>query len=108
MEDLAPFDAQAFVIDDILTQQGMKRGDIVMVSVDGGQEVFRRIRDPKSLMTATVAVPFEKMGEEAVECVDKIVNKKMKKDDLVKGPYLLMDAVVVDKNNVPAEGKWPW
>jgi ABC-type sugar transport system substrate-binding protein len=104
----ASFDAQAFVIDDILTQQGMKRGDIVMVSIDGGQEVFRRIRDPKSLMTATVAVPFEKMGEEAVECVDKIVNKKMKKDDLVKGPYLLMDAVVVDKNNVPAEGKWPW
>jgi len=104
----ASFDAQAFVIDDILTQQGMKRGDIVMVSVDGGQEVFRRIRDPKSLMTATVAIPFEKMGEEAVECVDKIVNKKMKKEDLVKGPYLLMDAVVVDKNNVPAEGKWPW
>jgi ABC-type sugar transport system substrate-binding protein len=104
----ASFDAQAFIIDDILTQQGMKRGDIVMVSIDGGQEVFRRIRDPKSLMTATVAIPFEKMGEEAVECVDKIVNKKMKKDDLVKGPYLLMDAVVVDKNNVPAEGKWPW
>jgi simple sugar transport system substrate-binding protein/ribose transport system substrate-binding protein len=104
----ASFDAQAFIIDDILTQQGMKRGDIVMVSIDGGQEVFRRIRDPKSLMTATVAIPFEKMGEEAVECVDKIVNKKMKKEDLVKGPYLLMDAVVVDKNNVPAEGKWPW
>ena len=104
----ASFDAQAFVIDDILTQQGMKKGDIVMVSVDGGQEVFARIRDPKSLMTATVAVPFERMGQEAVECVDKIVNKKMKKDDLVKGPYLLMDAVLVDKNNVPAEGKWPW
>jgi ABC-type sugar transport system substrate-binding protein len=104
----ASFDAQAFIIDDILTQQGMKKGDLVMVSIDGGQEVFARIRDPKSLMTATVAIPFERMGQEAVESVDKIVTKKMKKEDLVKGPYLLMDAVLVDKHNVPAEGKWPW
>lgn len=104
----ASFDAQAFIIDDILGQQGVKKGDIVMVSIDGGQEVFRRIRDPKSLMTATVAIPFESMGKEAVESIDKIVNKGAKKEDMVKGPFLLMDAVLVDKNNVPAEGRWPW
>ena len=104
----ASFDAQAFIIDDILTQQGMKKGDIVLVSIDGGQEVFRRIRDSQSLMTATVAVPFEKMGIKAVDCIDKIVNKGAKKEDLVKGPFMLMNAVLVDKNNVPAEGKWPW
>ncbi|MCG2776244.1 MAG: substrate-binding domain-containing protein [Desulfobacterales bacterium] len=104
----ASFDAQAFIIDDILTQQGMKKGDIVMVSIDGGQEVFRRIRDPKSLVTATVAIPFERMGREAVESIDKFVNKGVKKESLVSGPYMLMDAVLVDTNNVPAQGKWPW
>ncbi len=104
----ASFDAQAFIIDDILTQQGLKKGDLVMVSIDGGQEVFRRIRDPKSLMTATVAIPFENMGKKAVECLDSIVNKGKKKEDLVKGPYLMVDAVLVDGNNVPKEGGWPW
>ena len=104
----ASFDAQAFIIDDILTQQGIKKGDIVMVSIDGGQEVFRRIRDQNSLMTATVAIPFERMGVKAVECMDKIVNKGVKKEEIVQGPFLLMDAVLVDKHNVPAAGKWPW
>ncbi len=104
----ASFDAQAFIIDDILSQQGVKKGDLVMVSIDGGQEVFRRIRDPRSLMTATVAIPFEKMGRKAVESVDKIVNQGAKKDELVKGPFMLMDAVLVDRHNVPPEGQWPW
>jgi ABC-type sugar transport system substrate-binding protein len=104
----ASFDAQAFIIDDILTGQGLKKGDIVMVSVDGGQEVFRRIRDKESLMTATVAIPFETMGEKAVDYMDKIISHQASKEELVKGPYLLLDAVLVDKNNVPEDGKWPW
>ena len=104
----ASFDAQAFIIDDILTQQGVKKGDVVMVSVDGGQEVFRRIKDPESLMTATVAIPFETMGETAVASMDKILRKEAVREDLVKGPYMLMDAVLVDQTNVPEAGKWPW
>lgn len=104
----ASFDAQAFIIDDILTQQGVKKGDVVMISVDGGQEVFRRIKDPESLMTATVAIPFETMGQTAVESMDKILKKEVVREDLVKGPYMLMDAVMVDRTNVPEEGKWPW
>lgn len=104
----ASFDAQAFIIDDLLTEQGMKKGDIVMVSVDGGQEVFRRIRDKESLITATVAIPFEAMGEKAVDSIDSILNSRASKADIVKGPYLLLDAVLVDKHNVPEEGKWPW
>ncbi|KIX12745.1 sugar ABC transporter substrate-binding protein [Dethiosulfatarculus sandiegensis] len=104
----ASFDAQAFIIDDILSQQGIKKGDIALVSIDGGQEVFRRIRDPKSLMTATVAIPFEIMGEKAVESMDQILNHGKTKEDLVQGPYMLLDAVLVDKNNVPEEGKWPF
>jgi len=44
----------------------------------------------------------------AVDSIEKIVIKKMKKDALVKGPYMFMDAVLVSQENVPAEGKWPW
>lgn len=102
------FDGQAFIIDDIMTAQGVKKGDLAIISFDGGQEIFRRIRDPKSTLTATVAIPFEKMGVAAVDSIEKIVIKKMKKDALVKGPYMFMDAVLVSQNNVPAEGKWPW
>jgi simple sugar transport system substrate-binding protein/ribose transport system substrate-binding protein len=76
--------------------------------MDGGQETFRRIRDPGSLMVATVAVPFELMGTKAVEAIDHIVAQGGKKEDIVAGPYMLMPAVLVDRSNVPADGKWPW
>jgi simple sugar transport system substrate-binding protein/ribose transport system substrate-binding protein len=57
---------------------------------------------------ATVAVPFEGMGTKAVEALDAIVGNGASRESVVKGPYLLVPAVLVDRNNVPAEGKWPW
>jgi len=104
----ASFDGQAFVIDDLLQAAGKKKGEVALVSIDGGQEAFARIRDPRSMMMATVAIPFETMGTTAVDMVEKIVKEKTPKEKLVSGPYLYMDAVLVDKNNVPAEGKWPF
>ena len=104
----ASFDGQAFVIDDLLQQAGLKKGDVPLVSMDGGQESFARIRDPASTLVATVAVPFELMGEKSVDALDRIVNGGEKKDALVQGPYMLMPARLVDAHNVPVEGKWPW
>lgn len=103
----ASFDGQAFVIDDILQAQGLKKGQVHLTGVDGGQEAFRRIRDPASLMTATVAIPFELMGEAAVDALDDLL-AGTPKSDITPGPYLFMDAVLVDASNVPAEGEWPW
>lgn len=103
----ASFDGQAFVIDDILQAQGLQKGQVYLTGVDGGQEAFRRIRDPSSLMTATVAIPFELMGEAAVDALDDVL-AGTPKSDITPGPYLFMDAVLVDANNVPAEGEWPW
>ena len=103
----ASFDGQAFVIDDILQAQGYKKGQVFLTGVDGGQEAFRRIRDPNSLFTATVAIPFELMGEAAVDSLDHILSGTPK-SEITPGPYLFMDAVLVDANNVPAEGEWPW
>lgn len=98
----ASFDGQAYIIDDLLKAQGVKKGQIPLVSVDGGEESYRRIADPDSTFLATVTIPFEEMGVKAVEAVETIVVKKQPASSIVSGPYLFMDAVVVDKNNVQA------
>ncbi len=104
----ASFDGQAFVIDDLMQAQGLKKGQIPLVSMDGGQTSFARIRDPNSLIVATVAVPFELMGQKAVDAIERIAGKGESKASVVQGPYMLLPSVLVDKSNVPAEGKWPW
>ena len=95
------FDGQAFIIDDILLSMGMKKGDVLLTGVDGGKEANKRIADPESMFTATVSIPFAEMGEAAVEALEKIVVKGLKKDQVVKGPFLFMSAQVIDENNVP-------
>ncbi|MEJ1161729.1 sugar ABC transporter substrate-binding protein [Prosthecomicrobium sp. N25] len=96
----ASFDGQAYIIDDLLRAQGVKKGQIPLVSVDGGKESYARIADPESTFVATVAIPFEDMGRKAVDAVQAIVVEKKPKDAITSGPYLFTDAVLVDKNNV--------
>jgi len=96
----ASFDGQAYVIDDLLRDQGYKKGDVKLVSVDGGAETYRRIADPQSTLLATVAIPFEAMGKAAVDSLDAIVVQKKPKASVTAGPYLYMDAVLVDGANV--------
>jgi len=96
----ASFDGQAFIIDDLLKEAGYSKGDVSLVSIDGGEEVFRRIADPESMMTATVSIPFEAMATAAVDSMKKIAVDGMAKDDVVSGPYLFMNAVLVDASNV--------
>jgi len=96
----ASFDGQAYIIDDLLQAQGLKKGEIVLVSIDGGPETYRRIADPQSMLMATVAIPFEGMGRAAVEAIDTIVVKKQPKETVTAGPYLFTDATLVDASNV--------
>jgi simple sugar transport system substrate-binding protein/ribose transport system substrate-binding protein len=96
----ASFDGQAFIIDDLLKEQGMAKGDVVLVSVDGGPETFRRIKDAESMMTATVSIPFEAMGEAAVDAMERIAVKGEAKEAVTAGPYLYMSADLVDQSNV--------
>lgn len=96
----ASFDGQAFIVDDLLREAGLKKGDVPLVSTDGGPEAFRRIKDPQSMLTATVAIPFEAMGREAVDAMDRIAVKGEAKDKIVSGPYLYMPATLVDAANV--------
>lgn len=96
----ASFDGQAFIIDDLLQAQGMKKGDITLVSIDGGPEAYRRIADPASLLNATVAIPFEDLGKAAVDAMQAIAVDKQPKESVTAGPYLFKDAVLVDAANV--------
>jgi ABC-type sugar transport system substrate-binding protein len=98
----ASFDGQAYIIDDLLRAQGVKRGEIALVSIDGGAETRRRIADPESTLMATVAIPFEEMGKKAVDSIDAIVVRKQPVGSITSGPYLFLDAVLVDSNNVKA------
>ncbi|UWR13411.1 sugar ABC transporter substrate-binding protein [Sulfitobacter mediterraneus] len=96
----ASFDGQAFIIDDLLKEAGYKKGDVSLVSIDGGEEVYRRIKDPESMMTATIALPVEDMANSAVETLKAIVVDGKTKEELVPGPYLFKNAILVDASNV--------
>ena len=96
----ASFDGQAYIIDDLLQAQGVKKGQIPLISVDGGKESYERIADPASTFVATVAIPFEEMGKQAVDAIQAIVVDKKPKEAITSGPYLFTEAVLVDKNNV--------
>jgi len=96
----ASFDGQAYIIDDLLQAQGVKKGQIPLVSVDGGKETYARIADPNSTFMATVMIPFEEMGKQAIDAVQTIVVEKKPKETVSAGPYLFTEAVLVDKTNV--------
>ena len=80
---------------------GFIESEQVSFGIDGGEETYRRIRDPKSLLLATVAIPFEDMGKAAAEAVERIVVKGGKREDVTSGPYLYVDAQLIDGTNVP-------
>jgi simple sugar transport system substrate-binding protein/ribose transport system substrate-binding protein len=96
----ASFDGQAYIIDDLLQAQGIKKGQIPLVSIDGGKESFARIADPTSTFMATVVVPFEEMGKQAVDAIQAIAVEKKPKESIASGPYLFTEGVLVDKTNV--------
>lgn len=96
----ASFDGQAYIIDDLLQAQGVKKGQIPLISVDGGKETYERIADPASTFVATVAVPFEAMGKQAVDAIQTIVVDKKPKETVATGPYLFTEGILVDKSNV--------
>lgn len=96
----ASFDGQAYIIDDLLQAQGIKKGQIPLISIDGGKESYARIADPASTFMATVSIPFEAMGKQAVDAIQTIVVDKKPKETVTSGPYLFTEAVLVDKTNV--------
>lgn len=100
-------EAQAFLTDDILRARGFGRDRIRLTTVDGGQEAFRRLRDPASLLTAAVVIPYELMGEAGIDALDDLLTGTPR-EQIAAGSQLFVDTVLVDTTNVPPEDAWPW
>ena len=77
----------------------------MLVSIDGGAETYRRIDDPDTTLIATVGIPFEEMGRTAVEAIDDDRRQEEARRRSTSGPYLWMDAVLVDASNVEADAR---
>ena len=74
------------------------------------RRALRRIRDPASLLVATVAVPFELHGRRrrSMPSTASWLQGASPSDSVVQGPYMLLPSVLVDAHNVPVAGAWPW
>ena len=71
-----------------------------MISVDGGQETYRRISAADSTLMATYAIPFEAMGRRATTAIEAMVVNKQSAASIATGPYLFFGADLVDQSNV--------
>ncbi len=103
----AATDELALVAEDTLRKLGLGRDRATVVSVGGIQAAFDRIRDPEGLFAATAALPYELMGEAAMDVIEDLA-AGTPREQIAVGPYLFIDAVLVDRTNVPGENELPW
>jgi ABC-type sugar transport system substrate-binding protein len=103
----AATDEMALVAEAALRGLGLGRDRAMVVSVGGLQAAFDRIRDPEGLFAATAALPYELMGEAAMDVIDDL-GAGTPREQIAVGPYLFIDSVLVDRTNVPAENELPW
>ena len=68
----AATDEMALVAEAALRKLGLGRDRAMVVSVGGIQAAFDRIRDPEGLFAATAALPYELMGEAAMDVIDDL------------------------------------
>jgi len=91
------FDQLAYAVSDVLQEYGLN--DVIVVSADGNQETFRRIKEKS--MTATVAQPFEEMASKAISLVEDIVVKGMSTEQAAPRKIIYLDAPLVDYYSLP-------
>ncbi len=97
-----PMTVEAFLKDSRLVRTTMTAFDLSGEEWKKGfiKKVLEEVNKPESTFLATIAVPFEEMGAQAVDAVDRIVVKKQPASSVAKGSYLFVDAVLVDTENV--------
>ncbi len=103
----AATDEMGVVAEEALRKLGLGRDRATVVSVGGIQAAFDRIRDPEGLFAATAALPYELMGEAAMDVIEDL-SAGTPREQIAVGPYLFIDSVLVDRTNVPAENELPW
>lgn len=93
----APWDEPAQAAINVLQAAGLK--NVKVIGIDGHPNAVAEICKPDSLMIATVSQPFEKMGAQAGEWIEAIVEKKEDPAKVIPAKTVYMDAPLVTKQN---------
>jgi simple sugar transport system substrate-binding protein/ribose transport system substrate-binding protein len=103
----AATDELALAAEPVLKAAGLGRDRVALVSTGGTDAAFERLRDPDGLLAATLAIPYELLGEAAVDALDDLT-AGTPAGQITPGPYLFIEPVLVDRNNVPGPEELPW
>lgn len=93
----APWDEPAQAAINELTAAGLK--NVKVIGIDGHPQAVAEVCKEGSLMIATVSQPFEKMGAQAGEWLEAIVEKKEDPASVIPSKTVYMDAPLVTKQN---------
>ncbi len=96
----ASFDGQAYIIDDLLQAQGVKKGQIPLVAVDGGAENLSPHRGSAIHHHGDCCHSVRGYGQEGGRCGGCHRQPEEAGGKQCHGPYLFVDAVLVDASNV--------
>jgi simple sugar transport system substrate-binding protein/ribose transport system substrate-binding protein len=103
----AATDELALAAEDVLKAAGYGRDRVALVGTGGTDAAFDRLRDQDGLLAATLAIPYELLGEAAVDALDDLMAGTPPRQ-VTPGPYLYIEPVLVDRNNVPGPDELPW
>lgn len=93
----APWDEPAQAAINALNAAGLKK--VKVIGIDGHPQAIEEVCKPDSLMIATVAQPFEKMGAQTGEWIEDIVVKKEDAAKVIPAKTVYLDAPLVTKQN---------
>jgi ribose transport system substrate-binding protein len=93
----APWDEPAQAAINVLQGAGLK--NVKVIGIDGHPNAVAEVCKEGSLMIATVSQPFEKMGAQAGEWIEQIVDKKEDPAKVIPSKTVYMDAPLVTKQN---------
>lgn len=93
----APWDEPAQAAVNVLQASGLK--NVKVIGIDGHPNAIAEVCKADGMMIATVSQPFEKMGAQAGEWIERIVEKKEDPATVIPSKTVYMDAPLVTKQN---------
>jgi len=93
----APWDEPAQAAINVLQGAGLK--NVKVIGIDGHPNALAEVCKPGSLMIATVSQPFEKMGAQAGQWLEAIIENKQDPDTVIPAKTVYMNAPLVTKQN---------
>ena len=79
----------------------------LITGIGGDQALFTRMRSEGSPIAATVAIPYELLGEAAIDAVEDLVGGTPQAM-IAPARALYVDPILVDRKTVPQPDDWPW